>query len=143
VVLDQPDVLPLATRYAAEAGVADRVAVRSADLETDEFGADHDLARLSAICHMYGPGENADLIRRAARALAPGGRVIVHDFILDADRTTPPAGALFALNMLVNTRTGANYTEAEYFGWMRAAGLTELRHVALDGPTGLVIGRRR
>lgn len=141
-ILDLPDVVPLAERYVAEAGVADRVRVRAGDLGADEFGAGYDLVLLSAICHMNGPAANADLIRRAARALDKGGRLVVHDFILEPDRTAPAAGALFALNMLVNTRAGGNYTEAEYSGWMREAGLGDLRHVRLPGPTGLVMGRR-
>jgi precorrin-6B methylase 2 len=141
-VLDQPDVVPLAERYAAAAGVSDRVSARVGDLGSGEFGSGHDLALLSAICHMNGPAENADLVRRAARSLAPGGRLVIHDFILEPDRSAPAAGALFALNMLVNTRAGGNYTESEYLGWMAAAGLEDLRRVRLPGPTGLVIGRR-
>jgi predicted O-methyltransferase YrrM len=142
-VLDLPDVVPLAARYAAEAGLSDRVTTRVGDLRADDLGRGYDLVLLSAVCHMLGPGENADLIRRAAAALAPGGRVVVHDYILAPDRTAPAVGALFALNMLVNTPAGGNYTEAEYSGWMREAGLGDLRHGVLPGPTGLVIGTRR
>lgn len=142
-VLDLPDVVPLTARYAAEAGLSDRVTVRAGDLDADDFGSGYDLVLLSAICHMNGPAENADLIRRAALALAPGGRLVVQDYVLEPDRTAPRAGAVFAINMLVNTRAGGNYTEAEYLGWMRAAGLGGLSHVRLTGPTGLVIGTRR
>jgi SAM-dependent methyltransferase len=141
-VLDLPDVVPLTARYLADAGLSGRVTVRAGDLDTDDFGPDYDLVLLSAICHMNGPAENADLIRRATRSLASGGRLVVQDHVLEPDRTAPRAGAIFAINMLVNTRAGGNYTEAEYFGWMRAAGLVELSHVRLRGPTGLVIGTR-
>jgi len=141
-VLDLADVVPLTARYAAEAGVSDRVTTRVGDLNADDLGAGYDLVLMSAVCHMNGPDQNADLIRRAARALAPGGRAVVHDYVLTPDRTAPPAGAIFAVNMLVNTRAGGNYSEAEYFGWMRAAGLTDVRHVRLPGVTGLIVGRK-
>lgn len=141
-ILDLPDVTPLAARHAAEAGVADRVTTRVGDLRVDDLGRGYHLVLLSAVCHMLGSGENRDLVRRAAAALAPGGRLVVHDYLLEPDRTAPLAGALFALNMLVNTVAGGNYTAAEYFGWMREAGLGDLRHVRLPGPTGLAIGAK-
>jgi predicted O-methyltransferase YrrM len=141
-VLDQADVVPLTQRYVHEAGLSDRVGTRVGDLNADDFAAGYDLVLISAICHMNGPAQNADLIRRAARALAPGGRVVVLDHILEPDRTAPLAGAIFAVNMLVNTEAGGNYTEAEYFGWMRDAGLAPAR-VRLSGPTGLIVGTKK
>jgi len=141
-VLELADVVPLTAGYVREAGVADRVTTRVGDLNADELGSGYDLVLISAICHMNGPARNADLIRRAARALAPGGRVVVLDHVLEPDRTAPLAGAIFAVNMLVNTEEGGNYTEAEYFGWMRDAGLA-VAHVRLPGPTGLIVGTKK
>ena len=141
-VLDLADVVPLTARYVAAAGVSDRVTTKAGDLNADDLGAGYDLVLISAICHMNGPAQNADLIRRAAKALAPGGRLVVHDHVLEPDRTAPKAGAIFAINMLVNTAAGGNYTEAEYFGWMSEAGLVDLAHARLPGPTGLIVGRR-
>lgn len=141
-VLDLAGVVPLTARYLAAAGVADRVGTRVGDLNADDLGSGHDLVLISAICHMNGAAQNADLIRRAARSLAPGGRVVVLDHILEPDRTAPVAGAIFAVNMLVNTAAGGNYTEAEYFAWMRDAGLGGVTRVRMPGPTGLVVGTR-
>jgi SAM-dependent methyltransferase len=142
-VLDLADVVPLTARYVAAAGVADRVSTRVGDLNADDFGSGYDLVLISAICHMNGPAQNADLIRRAARALAPGGRVVVLDHILEPDHTAPVAGAIFAVNMLVNTEAGGNYTEAEYSGWMRDARLADVAHLRMPGPTGLMVGTKK
>jgi SAM-dependent methyltransferase len=142
-VLDTPEVVPLTLRYVSEAGLAGRVTARPGNLDEDDFGSGYDLALLSAICHMNGPEANADLVRRAAAALAPGGQLVIADWILSPDRTAPAAGALFTVNMLVNTERGGNYTEAEYFGWLRAAGLGALERRALPGGMyDLVIGTK-
>ena len=61
-------------------------------MRTDELGRGYDLALLSAICHMFGPEENRELFGRCYRALAPGGRLLMRDFILDPDGTSPRAG---------------------------------------------------
>jgi hypothetical protein len=91
---------------------------------------------------MLGPEGNLDLFRRAWRALAPGGRIVVQDFLLEPDKTAPPWAALFSLNMLVGTEQGASYSEPEYDQWLREAGFTQVRRVRLPEPAGLMVGVR-
>ena len=141
-VFDQPAVLAIAERHIHEAGLTERVTTRAGDLRADEFGGGYDLVLISAICHMLAPEENRNLLARAYRALEPGGRVVIQDFLLRADKTGPRAGALFSLNMLVNTRGGASYSEDEYTAWLRAAGFGEVRRVPLAGPAGVLIASR-
>jgi (2Fe-2S) ferredoxin/2-polyprenyl-3-methyl-5-hydroxy-6-metoxy-1,4-benzoquinol methylase len=141
-VFDLPTVVPIARRHVEEAGLSDRVATRAGDLRTDDLGSGHDLVLLSAICHMLGPEANVNLLGRCFAALSPGGRVVIQDFILGPDRTSPRSAVLFSLNMLVGTREGGCYTAAEYESWLRRVGFDDVRHVAPPGPTGLMIGRR-
>jgi SAM-dependent methyltransferase len=123
-VLDLEPVVPIAQGHIRAAGLEDRVTVRAGDLRQDGLGQGWDLVLVSAICHMLDEAENRDLLKRCAAALRPGGRVAIREFILDPDRTGPPAAALFALNMLVGTARGNTYTEAEYRGWLLEAGFT-------------------
>jgi (2Fe-2S) ferredoxin/SAM-dependent methyltransferase len=139
-LLDLSSVIPIAQKHIADAGLQDRVRTRVGDLRSDPFGEGYDLALLSAICHMLGPDENAELLRRLRRALEPGGRVVVQDFVLDPDGTSPAHAALFALNMLVGTPSGSTYTEAEYRSWLREAGYTDAQRLSVPGPTDLIVG---
>jgi hypothetical protein len=91
---------------------------------------------------MLGPEENGDLLDRCHRALAPGGRIVIQDFILEPDKTAPKWGALFALNMLVGTSAGSSYSETEYTGWLDRAGFRNISRVRLPGPAGLMIASR-
>ena len=138
-ILDLAAVEPIARRHIQEAGVADRVHVRAGDLRSGRLGESYDLVFVSAICHMLSPEENLDLLRRCRAALAPGGRVVVQDFILEPDKTAPRFAALFALNMLVGTRGGASYSEPEYTAWLAEAGFHDIRRARLPGITGLMI----
>jgi len=126
-----------------EAGLTARVTTRPGDLRKDDFGSGYDLVFMSAICHMLGPDGNRDLLKRAARALAPGGRVVIQDFILEPERTRPRQAVLFAINMLVGTEAGSTYTEGEYAGWLEAAGLRGVHRVRLTGPADLMVASRR
>jgi len=124
-VLDLAPVLPIARGHVRAAGLEDRVTVRAGDLCSDDLGTGYDLVLVSAICHMLGEDQNQDLLGRCVKALAPGGRVAIREFILDPDRAGPPSAALFALNMLVGTPHGNAYTEAEYRSWLEQAGCRE------------------
>jgi SAM-dependent methyltransferase len=132
-VFDVAAVVPLAQTYIAEAGFADRISTKVGDLTRADFGTGYDIALLSAICHMLGVEENRDLLRRCFAALLPGGRLIIRDFLLDPDKSSPKPAALFSLNMLVGTRGGASYSEAEYREWLALAGFSS---VARPEPAG-------
>lgn len=141
-VFDLPDVLPLTRGYLDAAGLSDRVETLPGDYLVDGFGAGWDLIFLSNIIHINAPGENADLVRRAAAALAPGGRVVIQDFVPDDDRRGPRFPVLFALNMLVNTKEGDTYTLAELRAWTDAAGLAWCPPVETPVPSTLVVAQR-
>jgi predicted O-methyltransferase YrrM len=123
-ILDRASVLPMAQEHIQAAGLSDRIGTRAGDLTADDLGEGYDLVLLSAICHMLDAEQNRDLLRRCHRALAPGGRVVIRDFILEPGKTAPKAAALFAINMLVGTRGGSTYTEAEYQSWLTEAGFS-------------------
>jgi SAM-dependent methyltransferase len=141
-LLDVPAVLPIAQRHIDEAGLGQRIKTRAGDLRIDKFGQGFDLVLVSAICHMLGPEENLDLLKRCHEALASGGRIVISDFVLEADKTTPRFGALFALNMLVGTREGSSYSENEYAAWLKDAGFSDIRRIRLPGPANLMLGTR-
>ena len=141
-LLDLPDVLPIAQRHIDQAGLAQHIKTRPGDLRTDPLGEGFDLILISAICHMLGPDENRDLLKRAHAALAPHGRVVISDFVLESDKTSPKQAALFALNMLVGTRDGSTYSENEYAAWLREAAFQNITRVSLPGPANLMIATR-
>jgi ubiquinone/menaquinone biosynthesis C-methylase UbiE len=125
-VFDLPNVVPLTRGYIAEAGLSDRIETIAGDYHEDPFPDGLDLVFLSAIIHSNSLEENRALIAKCAGVLAPGGRVVVMDHIMSEDRTAPPRGALFALNMLVGTAGGDTYTESEIREWLAAAGLERI-----------------
>jgi (2Fe-2S) ferredoxin/ubiquinone/menaquinone biosynthesis C-methylase UbiE len=142
-LLDLETVVPIAQGHIDKAGLSDRIHARAGNLRTDRLGESYDLVFVSAICHMLSEEENQDLVRRCYVALAPAGRLVIQDFILEPDKTAPKSAALFSLNMLVGTRAGASYSETEYSAWLREAGFEEVRRIRLPGPSGLMLGTRR
>lgn len=126
VIFDFPGVLDLARARIAATKLAGRVSYAEGDFYRDELPGGCDLALLSAIIHQNSPQENTDLFRKIYRALVPGGCVLIRDHIMDEARTSPPAGAFFAINMLVATPAGDTYTFAEVQGMLKGAGFIDV-----------------
>ena len=139
-ILDLAEVVPLTSDYIQKAGVSAQVTVRAADMLLDDLGTGYDLVMLNAICHMFSEEQNRHLFRRARKALAPNGRLVMQDFVLNPQKTGPTQAALFSLNMLVSTESGASYSESEYTGWMKGAGFAEVSRINLPGPSSLIVG---
>jgi 3-hydroxy-5-methyl-1-naphthoate 3-O-methyltransferase len=142
VLFDLPTVTPIARGHIEKAQLNDRITTRDGDMRKDDFGGGFDLAFISAICHMFSPEENLQLLKRVHKALIPGGKIVIQDFILDPDKTSPRNAAVFALNMLVGTPGGGTYSEIEYSDWLKKVGFVEIRRIPLPGPTGLIIAAR-
>jgi SAM-dependent methyltransferase len=109
-----------------------RFILRTGNYLRDDFGSrEFDLILISHVTHNENPATNRKLVRKAFAALRPGGRLVIHDFILEPQRDSPAFSALFALHLLVFTGAGTTYTLADYDGWMREGGFSRLSHVPI------------
>lgn len=141
VVFDLPKVVPLTRMYTQQDGLAAEIGTVEGNYLTDPLGEGFDLVFMSAVIHSNSADGNRTLFAKAARALVPGGQLVVQDFLIDEDRSGPLQPALFALNMLVGTPAGDTYTESEVSEWMTAAGFGGIRRLDTPFGTNLVIGR--
>jgi hypothetical protein len=83
-------------------------------------------------------------VAAAARAVAPGGAVVIKDLRVDDDRSGPIEGLLFALNMAIYTDAGDVYSTAQLRAWLTEAGLVEIaEHRLAAAPDAIVVVGRR
>ncbi|MEP0767539.1 MAG: methyltransferase domain-containing protein [Fimbriimonadia bacterium] len=142
VVFDLPEVVGLTQEYVAAAGLTDRVTTQPGDYTREDLGRDYDLVFLCAIVHSNSYQANRSLVAKCARALSPGGRLVIVDYVMSEDRTQPPEGAMFSINMLLGTEGGDNYTETEMREWLRDAGLEFVSRTDLPFGTSVLIARK-
>jgi len=131
-LFDRPGVIDMAhERFGAE-GVLDRVTLVAGDFYQDALPPGHDLAFVSAIIHQNSPAQNVDLFRKVLASLDAGGRIVVRDYVLSSDRTSPRSGAIFAVNMLSAGREGNCYNLCRDQGCARA-GWIHTREPGISG----------
>jgi len=129
VIFDLKNVIPTTEERIKAEGLSNRLELVAGDFYHDELPRGCDLALLSAIIHQNSPEQNRALYRKIFQVLLPGGRLLIRDFVMDESRTHPPEGALFALNMLVNTPGGDTYTFLEIKRPLEEAGFMEVKMI--------------
>jgi predicted O-methyltransferase YrrM len=138
-LLDFPETLKIAKRLIAASGLGGKIKLLPGDFLKTCLGNNYDMVFISQILHAYSDRDCLSLLKKSSAALKPGGRVVVHEFYLDQTKTNPPQGALFAINMLVNTAAGRSYAPSEISSWMKKAGFTDITEQIL-GETVLISG---
>ena len=134
-IFDLPPVIEIARKKIGEEDLLDRVTFVKGDYNKDSLPAGHDIAILSAVIHSNSPQQNVELYRKVLDALVPGGTIVVRDYVMSEDHTQPPDGAMFAINMLVNTPGGGTYSFEEIKTDLETAGFSEvalLHHGEMD-----------
>lgn len=140
--VDWPEVLPVTRKSVARFGLTERFSFSPGDLAHADFGSNHQLATLGHILHSEGAERSQALLRRTFEALAPGGTIAIAEFLVNAERTGPPPGVIFAVNMLVNTDHGDTFSFEEISEWLRDAGFVDARLLEAAGPSPLVLATK-
>ena len=140
--VDWADVIPITQKVAARFNLADRFTYINGDLGTVDFGTGYNVATLGQILHSEGKQRSRELIAKVFAALAPGGTIAIAEFLVNADRTGPVNGLLFAVNMLVATDNGDTFSFEEISAWLKEAGFINPRTLDAPGPSPLILATK-
>ncbi|MBF0294832.1 MAG: methyltransferase domain-containing protein [Magnetococcales bacterium] len=140
IIGDLETTIHSARPWVAGGEFAHRISFRALDAYRDaELAGGFDAVLVSNVLHMEGFDENQRLLRKIHDAMDPGGRIILHEKIIQPHRSAPVDAAMFAINMLVNTERGNCYTSDEMATWLVEAGFAAVEEVnCFDNPSVLV-----
>lgn len=146
-LLDLPKPLSVVRGLLARHPQRRRFRFKAANYASESLGVnEYDLVLISNVTRVEDEATNRMLVHKACRALRPGGRLVIHDFVIQPDRTAPAFSALLNVHLLVFTGKGAVYTPDEYADWMREAGLDVILKIPIAAaslhPSLAVIGRK-
>lgn len=122
VGLDWAPVLEVAKDNARKAGVQDRYTTIPGSAFDADLGSDYDVVLVPNFVHHFDAPTNEKLLRKVHAALKPGGKVAVVEFVVNDDRVSPPAAAMFTLTMLAGTSHGDSYTYRDIESMLRNSG---------------------
>jgi 2-hydroxy-4-(methylsulfanyl)butanoate S-methyltransferase len=142
-IIDFPSVVAVGRELVRDSGLADRIAFLDGDARDVTWPDANDVVLMSYLLSAVAEPSAHELLGKAHKALRPGGRLLVHDFMVDDDETGPPLAALWLLNAVTIDADVATLTP----GWMasaaRRAGFDDPRLTpVVPGTTRLLSARR-
>lgn len=142
-ILDFPNVIEIARRFVGEADMDSRIGFLAGNALEVDWPRGQDVVLVSYLLSAVNRGHVSTLIERAAGSLAPGGLLLMHDFMLDNDRRGPKSAALWLLVMLLNDRDAGSLTPAHLEQAAKDAGFDDVSsQVLIPEITGLVVARK-
>ncbi len=139
-LFDRPETIKIAKNIIGRSGAAG-IHFIEGDLLYDDMGGGYDLIFISQVLHSCSEGESLRTIEKSRKALNRKGRLAIQEFHLEESRTRPVQGALFSVNMLVNTPEGRCYSPSEIRGWLSRSGFVGIKEKMMDD-TVLLIGEK-
>jgi hypothetical protein len=140
--VDWPNVIPTTKATVARFNLSSQFSFIEGDLLTADFGSGYNVATLGHILHSEGEERSRQLLNKVFDSLVPGGTIAIAEFLVDADRTGPVNGLLFAVNMLVATDNGDTFSFGEISSWLTEAGFINPRTLPAPGPSPLVLATK-
>ena len=142
-ILDLPNVAEIGAAFVADAGLSDRISYAMGDALAADWPGAQDVILMSYLLSGVPDHAHDGLIARAFDHLAPGGRLLIHDFIVDEERTGPKNTALWQLQHTAFTPEARSLSDGWLAGRMEQAGFAEVEVGPLiPGMTKLAHGRR-
>lgn len=143
-ILDFPETVETARRYAAEAGLADRIEHLPGNAIATAWPRGQDAVLMSYVWSAIGADDIPILARRAFDAMNPGGTVLIHDFMVDDHHEGPDYAAWYLLGAVLDNPKAECLTPRFVEGALRAAGFAvDGTEPMLAGITSLTRARKR
>jgi len=140
-VFELPKVCEVANEYIQKLGDKSRIATMSGDYLKDQLPQGFDIVLLSQILHAHSVEDCKELIKKIYDTLPQGGLIIINEFLINSDKTSPVFQALFSLVMFLETK-GSSYTEEEIKAWLTECNFKDIRILPLSGPHTAIIAKK-
>ena len=143
--LELPNAIAAAAPILARENMGARVVHRAGDALREDLGtSQYDVILVSDLLHHFDAASNRDLVERCARALTPGGMVVLKDTIRGDEGARPkqmPMLGAMGVSMISESNM---WSVDEMQAWLADAGLKARSPIFLRAAPGvaMVVGQR-
>jgi len=141
-ILELPSMCAAAAAYIDAGAVGDAVNATASNMFRDPWPKGYDAIFFSNIWHDWNFRTCAWLAERAYEALPRGGRIMLHEMLLDDSGAGPATTAAFSMLMLLATQ-GQQFTFAEIKKLLEDAGFRDIEAKQTAGYYSITTGYKR
>lgn len=122
VVLDLPEVVPIAREFIAEHGVSEQVTAEACDFTADGFPSGADVILMNSNLPQYSGAIIQLVVNKAFEALEPGGEFHICGEMVNEDWNGPLIPAMCAVHGALFHSTALPHTPSDCVGYFEKAG---------------------
>jgi O-methyltransferase/methyltransferase family protein len=141
-IMELRSMCDVAIEYIESGGMRDRVDTIAVDMFREPWPKGYDALFFSNIWHDWSFRTCSWLAGRAYEALPRGGRIMLHEMLLDDDGAGPATAASFSMLMLLATQ-GQQFTFGELERILEGAGFGGVESVQTAGYYSITTGYKR
>jgi hypothetical protein len=139
-IMELPAMCEVAAEYIAAGGVSGRVETLAVDMFREPWPRGYDAMFFSNVFHDWNFETCRWLAERCCETLEPGGRIYLHEMLLDDDGAGPVTPVSFSMLMLGTQ--GQQFSFPELRSLLEAAGFRDIEAKSTYGYYSLVVGKK-
>lgn len=139
---DAPNVINILEKKLKTEYDGNKIYFLKGDITKDDLGSNYNCIYIETILQNYSVLENIQILKKIYNSLAKGGKLIMHQPIIDDTRTTPLITVLDSISLMVNTPSGNTYTHSDIWVTVKEAGFSTVEFYKTQFATQVIIASK-
>ncbi len=140
-IFEKAPVHKVAAAAVERRGCSDKVSVLEGDMFTQPLPSGFDLQLYSNVLHDWDEETISRLIQKSFDALLPDGTLVIHDVIINEEKSGPLPNAAYSA-LLMHATPGKCYSIGEYYAALRRAGFRDFSFQVTTADRSIITARK-
>ena len=128
-IFDLPASLARTEETICHHNLQERIRTQAGNALTEDIGSGYNAILFFSLIHNHSADENRALLKKIFQSLAPGGMIIIHDYM--RDQMDPSVNASFNLTLFLETGT-STFSFKEVSTWLTESGFEKIQKADLE-----------
>ena len=139
---DSPKITNETFQHFKRAKMENDIKLIGGDIFTDDIGKGYDAVFISDTLAKFDFKSDYKILHKIFDALNYGGKIIVHDIIIEDNKIEPLSATIDSLELLINTKGGDVFTETDIWVMLNEAWFSNVKRIKTPFDTSLIIGTK-
>lgn len=141
-ILDLPEMKEVAEENIRKNNMEGRISYVSGNIVNDTISDRYDVVIISNLLHLFNADTRDIILAKASDCLNPNGKLILHDFFLNDDKTSPEVPILFSLDWML-LGAGFDISKNDLAESLSSKGFSDVKRIECNMiPTSIIVATK-
>ncbi|MPM90521.1 3-hydroxy-5-methyl-1-naphthoate 3-O-methyltransferase [bioreactor metagenome] len=142
VIADFPNIIEVAQKLISSEFDHQNIKLLACNYFEEDYGKDFDIIFIDSIIEENSVMENIESLRKVYNSIGKGGKLVIHQLLINDARTEPQVAALQAINLMLNTPSGNAYTNSDLWVVLKEAGFKDIEFYKTMASSHVIIATK-